>query len=264
MKTITLGTIPVSQFILGSNPFSGFSHQGTAMDAAMRYHFSTETIKATMRQAASLGVNTVLVRTDYHMIRVLLEYWDQGGTLQWFAQTCPEVGDHATCVSRAEKGRAKACHIHGGVMDHLLYHQRLDEVQPVVDMIRDKGMLAGIAGHNHQVFVWAEEHLDVDYYMCSYYNPLRRDIKPDHVAGLEESYVDEDRNTMLALIKTLSRPAIHYKVMAAGRNNPAEALALVGENLRENDAVCVGIYNGEKLDMLREDVALLEKYTRAV
>ena len=261
MKTITLGNIPVRQFILGSNPFSGFSHQGTERDAAMKRHFTTETIKATMRQAASLGVNTVIARTDYHVIRVLGEYWDQGGQLQWFAQTCPEVGDHETCVNRAEKGGAKACHIHGGVMDHLLYNQRLDEVQAVVDMIRDKGMLAGIAGHNHQVFVWAEEYLDVDYYMCSYYNPIRRDKRPDHVAGLQEYYLNEDRDTMLALIKNLSRPAIHYKVMAAGRNDPEEALALVGQNLRENDAVCVGVYTKDKANMLEEDIALLEKYT---
>ena len=199
------------------------------MDAAMRHYFTAETIKATMKEAAALGVNTVIARTDYHMIRVLMEYWDQGGTLQWFAQTCPEVGDHATCVNRAEKNGAKACHIHGGVMDHLLYHQRLDEVQPVVNMIRDKGMLAGIAGHNHQVFVWAEEHLDVDYYMCSYYNPLRRDERADHVAGQVERYVAEDRDTMLALIKTLSRPAIHYKVMAAGRNDPVKALRWWGK-----------------------------------
>ncbi|TFG72422.1 MAG: hypothetical protein E4H27_02630, partial [Anaerolineales bacterium] len=78
MKTIKLGPIPVSQFILGSNPFSGFSHQGTAMDDAMRRHFTTETIKATLREAAALGVNTLIARTDFHMIRVLLEYWDQG------------------------------------------------------------------------------------------------------------------------------------------------------------------------------------------
>lgn len=262
MKTVILGTIPVSQLILGSNPFSGFSHQGTERDMAMKRHYTTETIKATMRDAANLGINTVIARTDYHVIRVLGEYWDQGGRLQWFAQTCPEVGDHNTCVSRAEKGGAKACHIHGGVMDHLLYNNRLDEVQPVVDMIRDRGMLAGIAGHNHQVFIWAEEYLDVDYYMCSYYNPLRRDKLPDHVAGQVESYLEEDRDTMSALIKNLSRPAIHYKVMAAGRNDPAEALAAVAQNLRENDAVCVGVYTNDKPDMLQEDVTILEEYTR--
>ena len=261
MKTVKIGNIPVKQFILGSNPFSGFSHQGKDMDLAMKRYFTTETIKTTMRKAFSLGINTVIARTDYHVIRTLSEYWDQGGQLQWFAQTCPEVGDHNMCVSRAEKGRAKACHIHGGVMDHLLYTKRLDEVQPVVDMIRDKGMLAGIAGHDHRVFVWAEEYLDVDYYMTSYYNPISRERQPDHVSGQVEQYLDEDRQTMLSLIKNLSRPAIHYKVLAAGRNDPAEALAVVGANLRENDAVCVGVYTREKENMLKEDIALLEQYT---
>jgi hypothetical protein len=262
MEKVKIGPIPVSRLILGSNPFSGFSHQGTEMDWQMKRHYTTETIKTTMHQASALGINTVIARTDYHIIRVLLEYWDQGGKLQWFAQTCPEVGDHNTCVNRAEKGGAKACHIHGGVMDHLLFHHRLDEVQPVVDMIRDKGMLAGIAGHDHRVFLWAEEYLDVDYYMTSYYNPLRRDQQPDHVSGQIETYLDEDRQTMLSVIKTLSHPAIHYKVMAAGRNDPAQALSVVADNLRTNDAVCVGVYTKELPNMLQQDVTLLEQYLK--
>lgn len=227
----------------------------------MRHYFSTAAIKHTMHEAASLGVNTVIARTDYHVIRTLMEYWDQGGTLQWFAQTCPEVGDHKTCVNRAEQGGAKACHIHGGVMDHLLAHNRLDEVQPVVDMIRDKGMLAGIAGHDYRVFVWAEQYLDVDYYMCSYYNPIPRVQQPDHVPSNVEQYLEEDRQKMLDLIKGLSRPAVHYKVMAAGRNDPQQALTLVARNLREHDAVCVGIYPKDKPGMLRENIAILEKAT---
>lgn len=257
MDYIKIKDVKVSRFILGSNPFSGFSHQGSDVDLQMKRHFTTAQIKVVLRDAETLGVNTVLGRVDHHVLRVLLEYWDEGGHLQWFAQTCPEVGNHDACVSRAASGGAKACHIHGGVMDNLLAQGHLDEIPAVVESIRKHGMLAGIAGHNPKVFEWAEKHLDVDYYMCSYYNSAHRDQKAEHVSGITEWFLEEDRQTMTALIQKLSRPVIHYKIMAAGRNNPADAFAFAARQMRPADAVCVGIFPARKPGMLKKDVGLL-------
>jgi hypothetical protein len=61
------------------------------------------------------------------------------------------------------------------------------------------------------------------------------------------------------LIHTLSRPVIHYKVMAAGRNKPAEALAYVARSMRAGDAVCVGVFTKDAPHMLSQDVRLLEE-----
>ena len=143
MDYIDIGNERVSRFILGSNPFSGFSHQGPAMDLEMKRYYTIETIKRTLREAEAVGVNTLIARTDFHVIRMLLEYWDQGGTLQWFAQTCPEVGDHRTCVTRAALAGAKACHIHGGVMDYLLAQNVARLGLGDITAKHHKGMLAG-------------------------------------------------------------------------------------------------------------------------
>jgi len=259
MQMINIGEASLSRFILGSNPFSGFSHQGRDTDQAMRRYYTTARIKETLRQAEELGINTLIGRTDHHVMRVLLEYYDEGGTLQWFAQTCPGVGPTEMCINRAKSMEARACHIHGGVMDNWLAQGQMDEVQPAIDRIRELGMLAGIAGHNVGVFQWAEEHLDCDYYLCCYYNPTPRDQDPSHDPGAQERYAEEDRKAMTDLIQTLSRPVIHYKVLAAGRNDPAEAFAYVASKLRPTDAVCVGIYTAGAPDQLAQDVALFEK-----
>jgi hypothetical protein len=251
--------LKVSTFILGSNPFSGFSHQSIQMDDKMRHYFSTAHIKQILHEAEILGVNTFLARTDFHVMRMLMEYRDEGGRLQWFAQTCPEVGDHVVCIQRAKDYGAAACHIHGGVMDNLYAHGKLDEIPAVVDMIHEKGLLAGVAAHNPAVIAWAEDHLDVDYYMCCYYNPIPRHKNPEHVAGTQEYYGEEDREAMTNLIGTLSRPVIHYKILAAGRNEPASAFAFAASKMRANDAVCVGIYPKDTPNMLGDDVALLEQ-----
>ena len=61
---------------------------------------------------------------------------------------------------------------------------------------------------------------------------------------------------MTALISDLSKPVIHYKILAAGRNDPAEAFAFTARHLRPQDAVCVGIHTKDKSGMLREDTEL--------
>ncbi|MBP1693823.1 MAG: hypothetical protein H6Q37_1706 [Chloroflexi bacterium] len=263
MDTVNLGRLTVSRLILGSNPFSGFSHLSPLDDVAMKRYYTTEKIKATLRQAESLGINTLIARTDHHVMRFLLEYWDEGGGMQWFAQTCPEVGDHFTGVSRATSSGAKACHIHGGVMDYLYAQGKLAEIPPVIQLIRDNGMLAGIAAHNPKVIEWAEENLDVDYYMCSYYNAAHRDQRAEHVSGMEEWFLEEDRQVMTTLIRRLSRPVIHYKVFAAGRNDPAEAFKVVAQTMRPDDMVCIGVYTKDHPDMLREDAELFEAQRQA-
>ena len=142
-----------------------------------------------------MGVNTFIARTDFHVMRMWMEYRDEGGALQWFAQTCPEVGSHETCILRASAYGAKACHLHGGVMDQAFAQGKLDDIQPALDLARQKGMLAGIAAHNPHVIEWAEQHLDLDYYMCCYYNPTRRDEHAAHDPDASEHYLEEDRHS---------------------------------------------------------------------
>lgn len=263
MKTVQIRDKDVARFIIGSNPFSGFSHQTPEMDDRMRRYFSAACIKRIFREGESLGVNTVVARADLHVCRVLMEYWEEGGTLQWFAQTCPEIGVPETAIRRAAQYGAAAIHIHGGVMDYRLANDELESAPSEVALIHELGMAAGIAGHNPDVFRWAEGvGLDVDYYMCSYYNAAHRDERAEHVPGMKEWFLEEDRQVMTALVQELSRPVIHYKVLAAGRNDPAGAFAVVARSMRETDAVCVGIYDEDEPGMLAEDVRLLDEAER--
>ena len=198
MDFTTIGDLQLSRLLLGSNPFSGFSHQGLERDERMVHHYSVARIKQALFEAERLGVTGLVARTDFHVMRMLLEYRDDGGKLAWLAQTCPEVGSSEACARRAARGGAVACHIHGGVMDHLVAQGRGAEAQEAIDCIRALGMKAGLAGHTVDVFQCAERHLDADYYMCCYYNPTPRTDDPEHVHGAVEEYREEDREAMTA------------------------------------------------------------------
>jgi hypothetical protein len=263
MDFTAIGDLKLSRLLLGSNPFSGFSHQGVDRDERMIHHYTVARIKETLFEAERLGITGLIARTDFHVMRMLLEYRDDGGKLHWLAQTCPEVGDSEACVRRAARGGAVACHVHGGVMDHLVTQGRAGEVAGVVEFIRSLGMKAGIAGHVPAVFEWSEKHLDVDYYMCCYYNPTPRANDPEHVHGAVEEYREEDRRAMTDLILGLSRPVIHYKILAAGRNDPEEAFAYCAARMRPQDLACIGVFTGDDRRMLETDVRIFETRSRA-
>ena len=256
MNIVQFGNATVSKLILGGNPFSGFSHQNPQLDREMTRHFTTARIKETMSQAEALGINTFLGRADAHIRRVLLEYWDEGGAIQWFAQTAPEFTSLSGNVAGAISTGASAVYIHGGQMDFLYAQQQLDIVPDIIAQIKDAGRAAGIAAHNPHVHAWADEHLDLDFHMCSYYNPTPRDKNAEHVHGAAEVYAEADRAAMVDVIRQLRRPAIHYKIFAAGRTDPREAFTFVAQHLRPQDAVCIGVFPKHKPDMLAEDVRL--------
>ncbi len=65
MKYINLKGIKISRFILGGNPFSGFSHQSKEMDIKMKKYFTTERIKSTLKNAEKNGINTLSEATFY-------------------------------------------------------------------------------------------------------------------------------------------------------------------------------------------------------
>ena len=259
LAAVHLGSLQVSRLILGGNPFSGFSHQNPAKDREMVGYFTTAHIKDTLRQAEELGINTVLARTDRHIMRTLQEYWNEGGTIQWIAQTAPEYASMHANIGQAIAVGAKAIYLHGGQMDNLYANQHLEDIPAAIQQIHDAGLPAGIAAHTPQVHQWACGNLAIDFHMCSYYNPSRRDSHAEHRPGEVEIFDHADRQAMTAILPGLDKPVIHYKIFAAGRNDPREAFAMVAKHLRPGDAVCIGVFPKDHPHMLEEDLRLFEQ-----
>ena len=260
---VMLGGVSVSRFIVGANPIGGYAHQTRERDEEMRDWYTMERVKEYYRLAEDAGVTTHLARADEFIIRALREHRNEGGSLTWIAQTCPGVGSIRHGVNNAIQGQAKCCFIHGGEMDYRIANGETAEVFDAIQMIKDHGMAAGTAGHRTETVRWAADHLDLDFFMTSYYNPDDRTRQSHRNYSEEEYYGPEHREAMCALIQELPGPAIHYKVLAAGRNDPREAFAYVADAYRPGDAVCVGIFTKDGRNMIQEDIDLLETALRA-
>ena len=260
--SIRLGTLEVSRLIIGGNPFSGVSHQNPETDLVMKRYFTTARIKETLRSAEERGITAFIGRADRHITRLLFEYWNEGGKIRWIAQTCPEMVSTARSIEDALSEGAAACYLHGGVMDNLFARGEMKEIPDLIRKIKDAGIPAGISGHNPKVFEWAEKNLDVDFYMCSYYNSAHRDKSAELRSGMTEWFNDGDRDIMVSTIKKLSKPAVHYKIFAAGRKDPRDAFAFTAHHLRPGDGVCIGVYPEHKPEMIAEDVTLFAQYVK--
>ena len=80
----------VSRLILGGNPFSGNSHVSRETDEEMMDYYSTENIKKAVIHAAECGINTIQVRADKHIFRILRELKNEEHMPKWIAQTGSE------------------------------------------------------------------------------------------------------------------------------------------------------------------------------
>ena len=253
LPTVRLGTLEVTRLIIGGNPFSGFSHQSAELNEEMRDYYTVARIKQTLNEAAEAGINTFVGRADNHIQRLLREYWQEGGLVkQWIAQTAPERASQLDNIDQAAGSGAAAIYIHGGVTDRKFAEGKLEELRPWLERIKEHGLPAGMASHQPDVHLAAEElGLPTDFYVQCFYNIFQRG----------ENYLAEDREKNTETIRKLPKPVIGYKILAAGRNDPEEAFAYAFSHIKPKDAVCVGVYTKHKPNMIAELVELTLKYS---
>ena len=252
LPTISIASHRVTRLIIGGNPYSGISHRSAAASQAMIDYYTTHQIMADLRQAEENGINTVLARADRHIMRVLNEYWNAGGTIQWIAQTPKdtEYADLNEYLQIIARYKPIAIYHHGGTTDKLYAEGRLDALHESLKHVRDLGCAVGIGTHDPLVLkhCYADGY-DVDFYVCALYNHTRH----------RELYLPDDRATAFTAIQAIPTPIIAIKVLAAGRNEPREALQLALENIKPTDAMAVGMYTQFQPDQIRQNVITVTK-----
>jgi hypothetical protein len=258
MRRIKFDDVQVTRMVIGGNPFSGFSHQGAERDREMIHYYTTARIKEALHKAEQAGIDTVFGRTDRHIRRTLLEYWDEGGMIQWFGQTASELGDQMSAIRNAASAGAKGVYVHGGIVDYWFAQGQYELLERALETMRTCEVVAGFAGHSVEAHTWIRDNLEPDFQMCSYYDPSPRTNSPHHVEMEEEKWDDQHRERMVALIQTMPWPVVHYKVFAGGNKSIEEGFRFLATSMRPNDLVCIGHYLGDNPNMIAENVATYE------
>ena len=148
MRLRSIGSAHVSGLCIGGNPFSGFSHQSPERNQEMLDYHTPERIHEVLRSAEKHGINTFFGRTDDHIFKVLGDYWQEGGQIQWFAQVCIERGDPDAWrqwLAGAVELVCTGAYIHGGVVDNWHATERWELFVEALGRMRDAGVVCGFA-----------------------------------------------------------------------------------------------------------------------
>ena len=245
-----LGKLKVTRLIVGGNLTSGFAHSRDLIyvSGLLREYFTDEKVFETWELCEECGINTAVLRVDDHVIGLITRYWNErGGKLQWIAQA-KITPDDVSDIKRAVDNGAAAVYIHGGVCDSFIDERKVDLLAKAIQLIRTQGVLAGIAGHKVEVPIACEKAgVDPDFYMKTLHSltywSANRKPENDNVWCLTPDQTIE-------FMRTVKKPWIAYKVMAAGAIHPRDAFKYAFEN--GADFVCAGMFDFQ----VREDAII--------
>ncbi|MDD4868977.1 MAG: hypothetical protein PHR77_00350 [Kiritimatiellae bacterium] len=254
-----IGDVEFSRLMLGSNVLpNGFCHARDLRyvnDLARRYN-TPEKMLETLAIAEAHGINCVNVSVSCHQIPIIRRYKNEcGGKIKWMAVL--EVPDPANPNEFIEQNidGADAAYIQGGIAERLLTPDKVGYLGKMVDLIKLRGIPAGIAGHSLRVVEECEKaKFNVDFYVktlhTSNYFSFQRPVDKGKPYGDHDNMWCTDANEVIEFMKNVGKPWIAYKVLAAGAIPPAQGFQHAFNN--GADFILVGMFDWQ----IAEDVKI--------
>jgi hypothetical protein len=251
LPTVKLGNTEITRLLIGGNPFSGNSHISYERDWEMRDFFTYAKIKETLFNCMENGINTMVLRSDMHLLRLINEFRHEGGNLNWISMTGGEFLSYRGHINQIMQYKPCAIYHHGSVTDDMFKNKEYDGLKERIKIIKDKGVPAGLATHMPEVIEYAEEHdWGVDFYMACVYNISREDRISSAITGEAnngEVFDEGDIPIMYSMIRSVDKPCLAFKILGATRRCTSEdriqgAFTEAFENIKASDVVVVGMY----------------------
>jgi hypothetical protein len=232
MPTIRLGSFEVSRLILGSNPFWGFWH-GNPRNPN---NYTREGRMAVMDAADTQGITAIWVPAYKEWISLWNDYKDSGGKLKtWIGQ--PDGYNGVSVeeqITACAKNGGKAVCIQGMNVDEAIEKKDFEKLKRWIGMIKDYGLPAGLASHNPESILRAEDKvLPAEFYHLT--------------LGVPDTFESSARDKTLETVGQINKPMVVFKVFGAGRFEPEAAIPYVMKAIRRKDGLSVGVDNPEQL-----------------
>jgi hypothetical protein len=233
MPMIQFGKHKITKLIAGGNQMAWKLKLGESSynyyDKYDKDYLPFEDALTILRMCESNGINIWTARGDSHIIHMLFNYRERGGKLNWLGQTASEQADPSRNIKEIAANGAIATYLHGNQTGRYFQEGKQDTARDLLKVIRDTGMLVGMASHTPEPFYYAEEKgWDLDFYY----------------AALQ---ADDNREKQLKFIKQTDKICLAYKILQAGRRcktpeSTKEAFEYTLKNIKKKDAIVVGMF----------------------
>jgi hypothetical protein len=238
-----IGNLPVSRLIAGSNTFFGYSHFSKAKDDWLKKYFSDERIAEVLGACMEEGLNAIVSGPQPRMFNAIqMAKKATGRRLNWIIT--PSAGGHVGPVGDTIEEQiawctdhdCKVCMPHTGWTDNrlLIEENRIQGLEPVLELIRKKGMGTGLSTHRPEVLIVGEKAgYDLDCYILPYNSA-------GFLCAVETDWT-------ASVIRGTPKPVICIKPFAAGRVMPPTGLPFVYNSVKPIDTVCMGVLSVEEV-----------------
>lgn len=260
-----IGHLEVSRLILGGNLLTHYTHSRDlkyVYSLAARYN-TDEKILETLAKAEACGINTVSMHNPPHPMSLLRRYrQERGGRIQWIicptAPVEPGMAKYRTHVEDLIKDGCDAIYLWGVHADSLVAQGKMDLVALAVALAKEYKVPSGVGAHDLEVIKACEQaKVNADFYIKTFHHHSYPTApRPDELKGAYNEfpgYWCKDPQGTTDFMKSVSKPWIAFKTMAAGAIPPKQAFRYALMN--GADFVLAGMFDFE----MDEDVALLKE-----
>jgi hypothetical protein len=262
-----IGNLSISRLICGGNLIGGYAHSRDLIYVSplLKHYFTDEKVMETWSLCEQHGINTMIHHpANAEAAALYQKYRARGGRIQYLAQLGPTKDDLKGPVKQAKAAGAVGAYLLGNLGDAWTREGEVKLIGELLAIIRDHGMIAGVAGHELRTIKAVEQAgLAPDFYMktlhsTNYWSKRR----PDQMKEVIDNYAIDnywcmDPKETINFMAELERPWIAYKVLAAGAIHPRAGLEHAFAN--GADFAAVGMFDFQ----IAEDVALANEVVQA-
>ncbi len=278
MKNVPFFGHSVSKLIIGDNPMNGYSYIGQRISGTeMKRYYTAERFKETLFHMEELGYNTMLPLADPYVIRLLKEYRDEGGKLQFIFQPYLAM-DQDISIRQMMEVEPIGIYHQGTTTDNLYEAGQCEKILSMIEKYRSMGIPVGLGTHRPDVIEKSEnEAWPVDFYVACLQNARldragqKGGFLPETTSGLV--FYPQDRAVMLSVLSKIQKPVIAYKLFAGGQmlENTGEAAKKdkifgayeeVFSKLKPSDMAAIGVFQRDQ-DQLKENAELFTLWEKA-
>lgn len=242
---VEISGVKVSRLICGTNTFNGYSHFSKAKDVWLKRYFTIERIVEVLEKCQELGITSLLGPINEKTCQVQEELKKRGKEpMIWISTTLgwldKEKLQEETEIASKMGNKLHAIHC-SFVDSHLVSSKnRIEDIEDLLSYIRKLGMIPGISTHRPETLtVLANSGYDVEFVILPF-NSI------GFLSNLEVNWIAK-------MIREFPKPIIVIKPLAAGRLMPEQGIPFVLNNIKETDAVAIGVMSPEEVE---EDVAI--------